>query len=274
MRPAPNVEKARKFASQVDLVTMCDRRLFDYFLHKGDEGGKLYPKFVGEAARPHLVQRMAFPETARGHLEVGDLDRSAHAWAFDALCQDALTHDALLRLTERAYDFAGPRQDDPNWRLVLEMCKTLVHRRLQCGSAGRHAWEYSKASAIDFILRKQFETDIKTLNNYLHVPMFYHDQGNVPVSEQDIELIQACIFHGRMVIAGCDLQTEASFTTMKEMKAPSLGGKWCHGEPLDTVRAFLVHALEFEYKLRRGAFDIFTQKGEGRRQYMGPQPKF
>ena len=61
---------------------------------------------------------------------------------------------------------------------------------------------------------------------------------------------------------------------MKEMKTSSLGGKWRHGEPLEGVRAFLVHALEFEYKLRRGAFDAFTQKYEGRRQNMGPIPKF
>jgi hypothetical protein len=274
MRPAPNVEKVRKFARQVDLVTMSDRRLFDYFLHKGDEGGRLYTKFVGEAAQPHLIQRMAFPEKGGRYVEVGDLDRSEHVRAFAKVCQDTLTHEALLGLTERAYDFASRPQDDPNWRLVLEVCKTHVYRRLTDGGAHRYASEYAKARAIDFILRKQFETDIKTLNDHLHVPMFYHDQGAVPVGEQDIDLMRACVFHGRMVIAACDLETEASFTKMKEMKTPSLGGKWCHGEPLEKVRAFLAHALEFEYKLRRGAFDDFTQRCEARRTYMGPVPKF
>jgi hypothetical protein len=274
MRPAANVEKAKKFASHVDLVTMSDRRLFNYFLHKGDEGAKLYLKFVGESARPHLLERMAFPEKDTGSLDIGSLDRSDHSRAFDKLCQDRLTHEALLGLTEQAYDFVGEPESDPNWRLVLEMCKTHVYRRLHDGGAGRHALEYSKAKAIDFILRKQFETDIKTLNDYLHVPMFYHDQGVVPVDEQDIELIRACIFHGRMVVAACDLETEASFTKMKEMKTSSLGGKWRYGEPLERVRAFLAHALEFEYKLRRGVFDDFTQQYEGTRQHLGPLPKF
>ncbi len=275
MRPAPNVENARKFAKHVDLATLSDNRLFRHFLHKSDEGGRLAYKFVGEDARPHLLQRMAFPERDKGYLDVGTLDRSEYTKAFDKLCQEEyLSHEALLDLTEQAYEFAQTPESDPNWRLVLEMCKTHVCRRLHDGGASRHASEYSKSKAIDFILRKQFETDVKTLNDHVWVPMFYHAEGAVPVGEQDIELIQACIFHGRMVIAACDLEAEARFTKMKEMKTSSLGGKWRYGEPLEGVRAFLGHALEFEYKLRRGAFGDFTKQYEAKRQCMGPFPKF
>ncbi len=276
MRPAANVEKARQFARHVDLDTLSDKRLFEYFLHKADENRRLPYKFIGEDSRPHLLARMAFPEKDRGYRNIDTLDRSEHVEAFQKLCQENLTHEALLELTEQAYAFVNQDESgvDANWRLVLELCKTHVYRRLHDGGAGRFASEYSKAKAIDFILRRQFETDIKTLNDHLYLPMFYHSQGVVPVSEQDIELMKACIFLGRTVIAACDLEREARFSKMREMKTQSLGGKWCYGEPLEGVRAYLGHALEFEYKLRRGAFDDFTKQYEGERHGIGPAPKF
>lgn len=274
MRNVPNVEKAKKLARHVDLVTISDKRLFDYFLKKEDKETKLYCKFVGEDARPHLLERMEFPESGRHYRGIDVLDPSQHNVALNQIWQDHLTNEALLDLTERAYDFTHGTANDENWWLVLEMCKTHVDRRLQDGGAGRHASEYSKAKAIDYILRKQFETDIETINLHVCTPIFYHDRGVVPLEEADILQIRECIFHGRMVVAACDLETEARFTKMKDMKTSSLGGKWRYGEPLEGVRAFLGHALDFEYKLRRGAFNTFVQKYTGTRRYMGPPPKF
>ncbi|CAL4868182.1 hypothetical protein MMA231_02457 [Asticcacaulis sp. MM231] len=278
MRNAPNIEKARKEAARRDFMTMSDEDMLNYYVKRKDQNTQLERKFVGELARPHLVKRMEGAPVSpnyRRDSSVGVLERCKHAEARGTLLSESLTPEGLMDLLDQSYDFAFGTPVDDKWLVVWEICKARIYRRLKEGGAHRYSAEYSIARAIDYLLAKQFQTDIKTLNNYIWEPVFYHERGIMRLSTKTALDMKARILCGRTVIAACDLEAEANFRKRKDMEPSSQGGSWDYGDALTWVRAFLGHAIDFESKLRNRFFDKFEPNGDPdwQRCYT-PPPKF
>jgi hypothetical protein len=278
MSNAPNIEKARKEADRADFVTMSDKAMFAYYIDRNSKSTQLKRRFVGEMARPHLLERMEGGPTGpwcKRDSSNPIRDRSQHEKARTALILEQLTHEGLMDLYDIAVGFASGPPRDEKWFAISEICKTHIYRRLNEGSADRYSKEYSKAKAIDYILDKQFCTSIRALIDYIHLPVFSHEKGEFPLKTKVALDIKARILCGRTVLAACGLEKEADYRKMKEMEPSSRGGGWDYGEPLQGVRAFLGHAIDFEYKLRAGFFDKFTPNDDpDREKRYVPPPKF
>jgi hypothetical protein len=278
MSSTPNIEKAKKEAARRDFVTMSDEDILNYYVKRKNQDTPKLGKFIGDLGRPHLLKRMegapVSPNYRRGS-SIGSLERPQHAIAQGRLLSESLTPEGLLDLLDQSYDFAFGAPADDKWQVVWEICKARIYRRLKEGGAHRYSAEYSMARAIDYLLDKQFQTDMKTLNNHVWEPIFYHERGIVPVTTKVALDIKARILCGRTVIAACDLEAEADFRKLKDMEPSSQGGRWDYGDPLTWVRAFLGHAIDFEYKLRNGFFDRFKPNGDPDRQTCyTPPPRF
>ncbi|ESQ76557.1 hypothetical protein [Asticcacaulis sp. YBE204] len=275
-KPTPE-EKARLRAKGMVHQGLSDEKLFKLYIGTDEKVTPLQRRYNVQEARAMLLLRLSAPSRLQPRHRDDLWEAHEHEGALKVATNGWLNDANLFDLLELAQVFAAGEDYASQWCLIVELCKTLVLRRLLAATAERNSLEYSRAQAIEFILQREFQTDIQTLNHYIWEPINAHEWGVEALDNDEIKAIQARIFHGRMVVAACDLAEEAGYTKLKHIKPVDEGGRWSYGDALTWVRAFLGNALEFEYKLRRGVFTTFTADPDhivGRIPYRNPPPTF